>query len=223
MAAITTYATLLTAIQDTAEDDGAEFLSYIPTAIDLAEERLFKELELTDLETKATGALTINSVTLAKPTGYKYANYFKINNLTTGQDVILIKKREDYLVDYWPNTANADLPKYYADYSSTLFRVTPTPNLAYTYEIKYTKQPDKLSVTTTTNYYTDNCKDCLFASCMLEMSIFMKAWTQVQFWQNQFNAARDTWNLNAKRQRRDDGSQPLNPEGPNTLESAIKG
>lgn len=221
MATITTYATLVQAIIDTAEDDSTEFAAFIPTAIDLAEERLFKELELEDLEAKATGALTINSVTLAKPTGYRYANYFKINN--AGLDVLLEKKREDYLVDYWPNTANADVPKYYADYSDSLFRLTPTPNLGYTYEIKYTKQPTKLSASNTTNFYIDKCKDTLFYASMLEMSAFMKAWSQMETWKALYEAARDSWNINSKRLKRDDGQTPNAPQGPNDLQHAVKG
>lgn len=221
MASITTYATLVQAVIDTAEDDSTEFAAYIPTAIDLAEERLFKELELFDLETKVTGALTINSFMLDKPTGYKYANYFKVN--ISGSDRILEKKREDYLIDYWPNTTVADAPKYYADYSATQFRITPTPNLGYTYEIKYTKQPTKLSTTNSSNYFVEQCKDVLFFATMMEQARFMKAWSQATAWEDQYNKARDAWNINSVRQKRDDGQKPSNPQGPNDLNNAVKG
>jgi len=221
MASITTYSTLVQAVIDTAEDDSTEFSNYLPTAIDLAEERLFKELDLYDLETKANGALTINSVTLTKPTGFKYANYFKIS--VSGSDRILEKKREDYLIDYWPNTTIADVPKYYADYSATEFRITPTPNLGYTYEIKYTKQPTKLSITNSSNYFIEQCKDALFAATMVEQTRFMKAWSQVGVWEDAYTKARDSWNINSQRQKRDDGQKPQNPQGPNDLNNAVKG
>jgi hypothetical protein len=221
MASITTYATLVQAVIDNVEDDSTEFAAFIPTALDLAEERLFRELELQDLETKATGALTINDSTLAKPTGYKYANYFKITSGSS--DIILDKKREDYVIDYWPNPVLADVPKYYADASSTLFRLAPTPNLAYTYVIKYTKQPTKLSTTNTTNYFVEQCKDALFYATMLEMATFMKAWSQVAVWQALYDGVRDTWNINSLRMKRDDGMQLKNPNQPNDLKTAVKG
>ena len=221
MASITNYATLLQAVVDNVEDDSTEFAAFIPTAVDLCEERLFKELELQDLETKATGTLTINDNSLAKPTGYKYANYFKITS--SGLDVILDKKREDYLLDYWPNPVLADVPKYYADATATTFRLAPTPSAAFTYSIKYTKQPTKLSVTNTTNYYLEQCKDCLFYGIMVEMATFMKAWSQVTVWQGLYTAARDTWNTNSIRIKRDDGMNLNSPVKPNDLSSAVKG
>ena len=221
MASITTYATLLQAVIDNTEDDSVEFAAYLPTALDLAEERLFKELELQDLETKATGALVTNTATLVKPLGYKYANYFKITSASL--DIILEKKREDYLIDYWPNSTVTGVPKYYADLSATLFRLAPTPSSTLTYEIKYTKQPDKLSVANTTNYYTEQCKDVLFGACMLEMCLFMKAWSQIPVWKTYYEAARDAWNVNSARLKRDDGQTPLSPQGPNDLQHAVKG
>ena len=72
MAKITNYTTLVAAVQEVSENDGSEFLAYIPTAIGLAEELLFKELDLEDLETKATGSLSSNVSTLNKPSGYEY-------------------------------------------------------------------------------------------------------------------------------------------------------
>lgn len=216
MASITTYATLVQALKDVAEDDGTEFDAYIPTAIDLAEERLIRELELPDCEEKATGALTINQTYIEKPTGYRNMQYFKLS--VSGSDVLLKKRTEDYLIDYWPNSTVADVPKYYADLSSTQFKLAPTPQLGYTYEMKYLKQPTKLSTTTTTNYFTDNCQDILFAACLVEMAKFMKAWSQVAVHEQTYAMARDTWNINIQRLRRDGGSIPNNPaDGPNSL------
>ena len=56
MSKIIDYSTLVSAVQEAAENDGAEFLAYLPTAIALAEELLFKDLDLDDIPVKVTGS-----------------------------------------------------------------------------------------------------------------------------------------------------------------------
>src|ERR1035437_749306 len=102
MVGIIDYVSLRDAIVATAEDDGAEFASFLDMAIDLAEEVLFKELELPDIEIKAGGFLTPANITQAKPTGYRYCNYFKIVD-AQGKNLFLKKRRDDFIQDYWPN------------------------------------------------------------------------------------------------------------------------
>jgi len=221
MATITSYNTLVQAIKDAAEDDGTEFDAYIPTAIDLAEELLFRELELPDLETKYTGNLTQDNNTLAKPTGYKFGNYFKI--VVSGSNVILKKRRDDYIQDYWPDPTVSGVPKYYADSSVSNFIIAPTPDDSYEYELKVTVPPTKLSVSNQTNYFVNECQDLLFYACMIEMSRFMKAWSEIEKWASVYAPSRDDWNLNAARTRRDDGSVPSAPSsGPNSLKHTIQ-
>lgn len=220
MAVITNYTTLVQAIMDLAEDDGAEFQLFIPTAIDLAEEILIKELDLPDLEIKATGTLTQFSPILPKPVGYRFANYMQI--VVDSKKKILQKRREDYINDYWPDVSISEVPKYYSDTGAANFAFAPTPDQAYAYELKYTKAPDKLSTTNQTNYFINSCKDILLAACMIEMTTFMKAWSQIPVFEKQYAALRDDWNIQMARKRRDDGSVPNNPDGPNTLKHTVK-
>ncbi len=221
MATITNYTTLISNIQAAVEDDSQEVLDYIPTAIALSEERLFKELELPELEIKTTGTLNQGSNTVSKPSGYKFGNYFYITS-TSGK-VQLIRKREDFIYDYWPDAAEEAEPKYYADATETTLVIAPTPDDDYAYEIKYSKKPSPLSVSNLTNYYTEKCVDSLFYSCLSEIAKFMKAWSQVQVWEERYSASRDTWNLNSARTRRDDGVVPNMPDsGPNSLKHTVQ-
>lgn len=220
MAIITNYSTLVQAIQNVTEDDGAEFVTYIPTAIALAEERLFKELELPTLDEKDTGNLTASANTLTKPTGYKFADFLSVDVL--GVKHVLKKKRESFINDYWPSATAVGAPKYYCDTNDTTFIIAPTPEAAYAYELKYTKQPTKLSSSNETNYFVTNCSDTLFPGAVLEMVKFMKAWSQVQIWEQNFVQSRDTWNIEMMRYRRDGGELPANTDsGPNSLKHTM--
>jgi len=221
MAEITNYTTLIDAIKAIAEDDGIEFELFLPTAIGLAEERLFKELDLPDLEDTVTGSLTASTNTLAKPAGYLFPHY--LNLTVSGRLVNLRRKTEDFIKDYWPMSSTLDVPKYYADKNTTQFILAPTPNSAYSYELKYSKKPTKLSASELTNFYTTYCSDALLYASMAEVAKFMKAWSQVDRWEGDFARARDAWNLQMFRKRRDDGEVPQNPDGgPNSLKHTIK-
>lgn len=219
MTAITNYTTLVKAIKDAAEDDGTEFATYIPTAIDLVEERLYRELDLPELELKATGSFTTNVNTLAKPSGYTFGEYFAV--IINGKRNLLQKRRDTYILDYAPTVT--DVPKYYADDSETNFIVSPTPNTNYPYELKYTKKPEKLTSSNLTNYYTRKLNATLFYGCMAEMARFMKDWAQVDFWETEYGRNSQSWNVQAMRYRRDGGSLPMNPDGgPNSLAHTVK-
>src|ERR1035437_601941 len=217
--AIVDYTSLRQAIVATSEDDGAEFAAFLDKAIDLAEETLFRELELPDIEIKAPGVFVPGTVAQAKPTGYRYCNYFKFKD-AQGKNVFLKKRRDDFLQDYWPDPTLTDVPKYYSDASVLTFDLAPTPDVAYVYEIKYTRQPLKLTATNATNYFTDRCQDILFLRCMLAMSVFMKAWTQVPIWQGAYDSIKTSWNLSMSRVLRDDGHTPENTSSePNSVKA----
>tara|TARA_R110000851_G_scaffold10031_2_gene36701 strand:+ start:4226 stop:4900 length:675 start_codon:yes stop_codon:yes gene_type:complete len=220
MAVITDYASLLTNIQELTEDDGAEFLAYVPTLVDLAEERLFREMDFPEIEQKATGTLTALSPNLVKPLDYEFAEFLYVT--ISGVRTQLRKKMESYIVDFWPTPALTDVPRYYCDADKDTFIIAPTPDSNYAYELKYTAKPLKLSVSNSTNYYIENCKDVLFSACMLEAAIFLKAWSQIQVWEGKFNQHRDTWNLEVGRYRGDGNMKARLPaSGPNSLKHTL--
>ncbi len=221
MADLSTYALLVQAIQDVAENDGTEFVAYIPTGISLAEQRLNRDLDLPDLEIPQTGTLTATINTLPKPTGYRFANYFHI--VVNGRIKVLKKRREDYINDYWPDQTITGIPKYYADQGQSTFQFAPVPDVSYQYRIKYTAEPDRLSTSNQTNYFTQRCADILFNAAMVEMTLFDKAWQQVQIWEAAYQELKTGWNLTMVRQRKDDGEAPRNPaQTINTVENAAK-
>ena len=202
----TNYTTLVQAVKDSAEDDGAEFSSYIDTAIGLAEERLFRELIIQDLETEVTGALTAYSSTITKPSGYRISNYVSI--VVNGARRLLQMKTDEFLIDYWPNTSIYGVPKYYSDSAKSYLSFAPVPDAGYTYYIKCYKKPSGLSNTNASNYYVERLPDVLFAAVMVEMHVFMKHWDIVALWEQKYQQAKESWTDFALRQKRDDGPNP---------------
>lgn len=219
---ISSYTTLVEAIKDKAEDEGTEFALYIPVAIDLAEERLFRDLDLPELEKEKTGTLTTGSTTLEKPSEYEFGVYLSILNTTTNKRSILKKKTKSFILDYWPDFTVEGTPKYYGDNTVTSFILVPTPDSDYPYILRYIEKPAKLSVSNPTNYFIENCKDILFAACMSEMAEFMKAFNQKQIWDSDYVVLRDTWNLEQIRYRRDGETSIRNVDSsPNSLRHTL--
>lgn len=220
MAVITNYSTLVENIQGILENDDTEFVAYIPAAISLAEDRIIRENDFIELEFKQTGTIGADIETVNKPSGVNAVNYFFIT--VAGKKRFLKRRTDSFLIDYWPDSTIKEVPKYYTDDSETQYKVAPTPDATYSYEIKFSRAPGKLSITNSTNYFISNCPDLLFKACLVEMVKFMKAWTQIQIFEGDYQTARESWNLEQARKRRDNNSVPMNPEGSqNTLKHTI--
>jgi len=213
MASVTTYDTLVQNLKDVTEDDGAEFAAYLPTVVSLAETRLIRELDFPELETTQNGSLIALDYALPKVSEVEYVTFFYVT-LTDGKRKLLKRRTDDYLIDYWPDPTLTGEPEYYSE-EGTLnqFLIAPTPDISYSYTLRYMKAPTKLSPTVQTNYFISNLPDALFNACMVEAVKFLKAFSQVTIWEQAYQNSRQSWNAKAARQRRDDGNTPMNLEG----------
>ena len=78
MPVIDSYSTLVSAVIEFAEDDSTEFQTYIPTAIDLAEQKLTKEMDTMGLTLEADVTASSGNGVVSKPSGFRlgYDLYF---------------------------------------------------------------------------------------------------------------------------------------------------
>lgn len=234
---IDSYDALVQAIVQVAEDDGDEFAAFIPTAIQFAEERLYKELDLPDLEETLTTTCNQGSQSVPLPNSTDLLEFIQVKDNTLGRTRILQKRSSDYLEDYWPNTATQDLPKYWAWLSkgpffdtngnktptAPLIKLTPIPDSNLTILYRGYVKPPLLAVTNQKNYFTEKCSHILYAAAMSEMAKFMKAWSQVDVWETDYNTKASAWNINMARFRGDGQQANQNPvPADNTLKSKIK-
>jgi hypothetical protein len=212
MALISNYDTLVQALIDTTEDDGAEFSSYLPTAIALAEDRLIRDTDWPELDTDTVGFVTTTSPGPLLPTDWEYIKYVQIK--VGQQRKLLRRKSDDFLVDYWPDETQREEPKYYSlDADSGRLKLAPNPDQTYEYTIRSLNKPPRLSTTNQTNIFMDKAPEVLFYACMCECSRFLKMWQQEQIWEQSYQERIGSWTKQTQRQRRDDGDTPQNPEG----------
>lgn len=214
--ATVTYSSLVSAIQETAENTGSEFVDSIPNFISRTEKRLTRDIDLQGL----TKFATTNFVT-ATPIYQKPTNALIVKNLTItsgGSRINLVMKTKEYLNDYWPDRTSVGEPRYYANYGTELL-VAPAPASAYPAEISYVVEPTALaSSTQEENYFTQYCSNALFYGSMVEAALFMKNPTSANIWESFYGRELAALNNEARRSRRDSMAMPASPAGgPNTL------
>ena len=211
MARINSYTTLVSAVQEAAEDTGAEFTAYIPVAIGLAEERLIKEIDLEFLDQVEINIIQGNRF-VNKPAGYRLA-FDVFLKYPSGLETLLIRTTDNFIRDYWPNPLEEGIPKYYSDEDQNQFYFAPTANGPYTLTVKYRKSPDSLSTANQTNFFMSKMPDALFYATMSEMMLFDRSYVQKGEWDTKYVNAVQGINNQGRRERRDDNRTPLNPEG----------
>lgn len=198
-----TYNLLVSTSQTILEDTSAEFVAYIPRAIGLAEDRLFRLLDI-DFTVTAPLTTTTSNELLAKPSNHRVTNnlYITANNTRTR----LIKKTDDFLSDYWQNPSTTGLPKYYSDFNNSNWRLAPTPDSLYIITCEYQAIPDKLSLSTQTNIYTSYFPDLLYYAVLSNLSEWQKDEVRKQEWEGKFQEALASANNEGVRQRIDDNT-----------------
>jgi hypothetical protein len=111
--------------------------------------------------------------------GIRYL-YLTVSNST----VFLEERKDEYLQDYWLNSTTTGQPKYYAldtaATNGTTLLLAPTPNTNFSYTLKYTRMPTRLSSSNTTTYVSLNHPDVLIKGAMYESSVFLNREAQMR-------------------------------------------
>ena len=210
------YTYLVNDILQATENDGSEFLAYIPNMVNRAEERLTKALDDAGLVLTTVVSLSAGTNTFTLPTGARVIKNLYIED--SGTKINLLQRTDEFINDYWPVSASTGTPKYYARQTNTQLLFAPTASATYTGKLVYTARPTTLTSVTPTNYYTDYCYDALFYASMIEATNFMKNYSVSQLYEQQYSNAVEGLRNQARRTRRDDMQAPASPAGgDNTL------
>ena len=186
-----TYSDLLTAVSNAivVESDNADLLEIFPTAINFAEDKIYRELDLLSGNIRnAVDSTSANNRNFNLPTGYgTFLIVDGINIITpaatapeSGTRNPLQPVSRDFLDWTYTSTTGAAVPQYFAYLSQDTFSSPtqtqvifgPWPDAAYRVEVVGKIQPTPLSSTNTTTWLSGNLFDLLFAATM----VFMTGW-----------------------------------------------
>lgn len=151
------------------------FKSIQPGAIDYAEQRCYRELDLlSTVTTDATKSFVALTRTLTLPTSPHFVTVQQVNVITpalatptTGTRNELTPVSRQFLNYVYGSASTADVPEYFAMQDDQTIMVGPWPDAAYNVEFVGTIRPTPLSPTNTTTFLTLYLPDLFIAASMV--------------------------------------------------------
>ena len=174
-----TFATLKTAIQDYTDNDETSFVNNLNNFIQMAEERILKEVQFDVFRKNQTGTMSSGNKYLTKPTDILAV--FSLAIKPSSGYVELLQKHPTFIDDYNPDDTVTGTPKYYANFDDTTFIIAPTPDANYTAEVHYLYRPNSLTAGEEggTTWLSINAPLALLYASLVEAYTFMKGEPQL--------------------------------------------
>jgi len=141
-----TYTTLKTAIKDYTDNDEAGFVRNLPLFIEMTEERILKNVQLSAFQRNAAGVMSSGNEFLKTPSDFLAP--FSLSATVGSKKVFLLFKDLDFVQTYTPNPATTGEPIYYAQFDEENFIIGPTPNGGYVVELAYFYRPTSITKST---------------------------------------------------------------------------
>ena len=210
------FNSLVSAVVETTENDGSEFLGALPNMIQRAQDKMMNDLDDQGLVSYASVAVSSGTAEVSVPSGGEIIKTFTIE--VSGARTQLKHRPYEYMLDYWPVSASTGTPRYYGFKTNTEIRVAPTPSATVDSQIGFIAQITTIPSASPTNYFTQHCQNALFFATMIEASLFMKSFNTTQAWQQEYQGEIERLRNRARRSRQDDMQLNTSPAGgPNTL------
>jgi len=192
-----TYNSLLEQIENYLDRNDQDTIDQIPNFISQAEQRICRESKNIGLEVYVTSTFTPTQSVYPKPGRWRRTISF---NYGTGPVGLENKRNQiqlrsyEFVRNYWPNSTETGAPLYYCDYGYTNFLVSPTPDLAYPFELAYLELPQPLSFIVQTNWLTNYAPDILLYGALLESAPYLKTDERIPVWQKYYDRALNSLN-----------------------------
>ena len=129
-----TFATLKTAIQNYTENTETTFVDSLSTFIIQAEERILKNVQLSNFRKNATAAFTSSNQYLACPSDFLSPFSLSFVN-SSSEKVFLDYKDVNFVQTFNPNSSTTGDPRYYALFDTDNFVIGPTPSASSNVEL----------------------------------------------------------------------------------------
>lgn len=182
--------------------DGAEYLANIPFAIEYAEGRIYRELDMilqrTAVSTSQTVAGTRNitlPATILVVEGMNCITPAGISNPDDGTRVPMTNVSRDWLDAVYPSMAaeNRGVPRFFDVFTNTTAILGPCPDAVYNIEVKGTFQPSPMSASNTQPTLVALLPDVYLAAAMIQVAGWQKNYggqsddpAQAQSWESQY-------------------------------------
>lgn len=179
--AITNYSELQTAVANWL--NRSDLTSYVPDLIMLGERKIYRKLRIRAMETVLSSA--ISSGVVSVPATYVELKSARIDGTPVSR---LTRTSVDHVYECYPVRSSQGRPSLIAREGAN-FIFGPYPDSAYTVKGIYYARLTALSVSNTTNWFTDNAPDLLLWAALAEAEVFLKNDERTALWEAKFQAA----------------------------------
>lgn len=176
-----TYKTALATLSVVPETD-PNWLAILPDAIDYAELRIYRDLDLLSTVLTSTAFSTTANASKVQLNEGTFVTLQNVNVITpagtsdpdsgTRNPVLPVSK--EYIQYSWPSSTNAGVPEYFAMIDERTFSLGPWPDDAYTLEIIGTYRPATLSASNTTTFISQYLPDLFLMASMIFISGYQR-------------------------------------------------
>ena len=164
----------------------SDLTSIIPTFIQLAENRLRRELRLRAMLKVATTTTTANDSTVELPN-----DFLEMRDLHFNTSPITVLKYDAPNVFYrntWSNISGK--PTNYTLLAQD-FQLAPIPDSNYTLQMLYYAAPEYLSSTNPSNVFLANCPDLLLYGALAEAEPYLMNDARLETWAALYQRGKD--------------------------------
>jgi hypothetical protein len=162
----------------------------IPRLINLAEQRIARELKVEGLINVLSGALQTGLAVYPKPDRWRQTVSFNFGNGTDNSTYNQLWPRSyEYLRSYWPDRSKTGTPLFYAEYDYNNWIVAPTPDAAYPFEVLVYQLIPLLDDANQSNWLTEYAPQLILYGALLEATPFLKNDERIQVWQSMYDRA----------------------------------
>ena len=191
-----TYAELVAAIKDYANNTETNFVAAIPTFVKQAEQRIYRSVNLPVNRKNQAGNMTDGNAYLTMPTDFLFPMSLSITS--SSNQIFLLNKDSNFIRSTYPNASTKGTPKYYATFASDTFIIGPTPDADYVTELHYYYQPASI-VDTSPSWLGTNADTVLLYGSLVEAYTYMKGDADMmQLYQQRYQEALDLLKLQAE-------------------------
>ena len=197
--AFTSYTTLKSTIADYLAR--SDLTSQIPDFINLAEQRLRRDLRLRQMLKVATTTTTVNDSTVALP-----ADFLAMKDLHIDTNPVRVLQFQN-TSNFFRNARTTDkgVPTMYT-LLGTEFQFAPYPDAEYTLRMVYYYKPDFLSDSTPSNLFLATCPDLLLYGALAEAEPYLMNDERLATWSALYDRG-----LASLRASDDDSEYPSSP------------
>lgn len=223
-----TYTTYVAALQTMIASNGIDvsFQTILPSCIDYAEQRIYRELDLLSTVTADTSVtLAIGNRLVAIPNTFIVTNGFNVltpagADGNTGTRVPLTSVSRDVIDMLWPGNTVTGPPTMFAMLTQWSVLLGPSPDAAYVLETIGTIRPAPLSAANPATFLATYLPDLFLAASMIFMSGYQRNFSATGNdpqmpvnWESQYGKLLASAETEESRKKyASSGWQPLSPQ-----------